>query len=225
MRNKTVTSIPDFIKDLIYDTYVDQTKTWDPNWPFNKLRGDGSLLIFDYLWFLTPDRKNALLFSPSEETKKNLREAILRQSYFDLMSALPESEFHRYTGRRPIRLRLNTTKENGGYIEVQNFNPPSQSPFEDKYLGLMEKPRCIQCHAEFIQKRPWQIYCSKKCKIASFSFGRWIRRNIENDTLMESLRAECLNCGKILPEEKRSNRKFCGINCRVAYHRKKKVLG
>ena len=232
MRNKNVTKIPDFIKDLIFNAYRDSLKEDDP--PFER----------NYIWFLRPDRRKAFLFTPSETTKKNIVELTKEDKYFsdsgfnfdqqsrdyEQLLADFDKEFHEYNGRREIRLRLNATKGIGVYYELPDFEKRRENPWYDKYLGLMEKPRCVRCHAEFVQKRPWQIYCSKECKKMVFQEIRGLRKitgMIKGGDLLKKLASPhtCINCGTVLPDTIRSHAKFCCGNCRVVYHRKKKVSG
>lgn len=84
--------------------------------------------------------------------------------------------------------------------------------------------KCKFCGKEFNQKGK-ESFCSKSCA-AKFNTkksrevsAQIKQKNIENYNLNPKT---CINCGKIIPYEKR-NRKFCCSSCSATYNNKNKI--
>jgi hypothetical protein len=105
------------------------------------------------------------------------------------------------------------------------FHPINPDILED--LDTEGSWRCKYCGKELPHRRFGQNCCSAPtCRKKRFIEQR--REKLSRERILrerENIKnpARCLNCNGILHETARSNQKFCGLNCRVAFHRKKKI--
>jgi len=202
---------------------------------------DETALNFDYFWIF-PILKDGLrdrvyLFIPSKETKKGLK-----LSHMDFHGRYKlEPEIRLYKGNIKIMLILEAlNRKYPGKIALIQIPPKQVNPFFNSKTGTS---KCIFCGQHFKTDNHAQRYCNVKCRrgyyieirrVLSDRTGRLVPQTIEKLERCEPIKPTylnnqntCLYCQKPLPNDKRSNRRFCDSTCRGAYHRmnKKIVLG
>jgi hypothetical protein len=203
-----------------------------------------------HIWFISVKRDMAWKFIPTEET----RAALSKPLGDFLANYPIENDLRFVKNKKIIRKVLTDDEdredtvffdiihddiyehcrpEYEGYHEVDpeleyydKFNPAPPALLE--IIDYEGSYRCKYCGKELPSRRFGQNCCSAPaCRKKRFIeqrrqelAGKKIlrkRANVENPT-------RCLNCNGILPETARPNQKFCGLNCRVEFHRKRKIL-
>jgi hypothetical protein len=197
-----------------------------------------------HVWFISAKRDKAWKFKPTQETR-----AALSKPLIEFLDYPIENDLRFINNKKIIHKIITEDKEDTVYFDLlfgeivehpregfdwdiewqyDKFNPLQR---EYDFLSSDGGHNCKYCGTLFIPKRTNMdlSFCcsSKECLKKRFSEQRRLnlsgkkklreKNNIENPK-------RCLNCHGILVETARPNQKFCGLNCRVSYHRKKKLL-
>lgn len=200
-----------------------------------------------HIWFISANRDMAWKFVPTEKTLLALSKP--RQDFWDYPL---ENDLKFVKNKRVIRKILTDEKEDTVFFDIlygkveqharQEFDWDTEWPY-DKFHPLSrdydflksQKPRCRYCGKYFKMKRLTKDFfetmmvgncCNRqKCLQKRFVENRR-RKLLEQKKITESEKTKnpklCKYCGNPLPVTARSHIVFCGVNCRVAYHRKKK---
>lgn len=84
----------------------------------------------------------------------------------------------------------------------------------------MSVVHCKYCGKEFKQKQKTQKYCSVKCKdsnAALINRERWKKKYYESPKI-------CVQCGNVIPYERRENSMFCSMSCKISYSNTHRVI-
>ena len=84
----------------------------------------------------------------------------------------------------------------------------------------MKEVHCKYCGKLFRQKYKTQQYCSVECKDKNVPIVN--RKRLETEYYKNP--KICVQCGKVIPYEHRSNTMFCGMSCKNSYSNSHRII-